>query len=108
MRKKIEVLEHQTEAGLDFLDFILGRHADSVILCPDCLFAHVTNLPAVNARQKRRTAEQRGLAGTGRSYDGKHLAFLHMDRDILQNLKSVELFFDMIHFKKIRTHAISS
>ena len=38
--------------------------------------------------------------------DGGEISY--MDRDILQNLKSVELFFDMIHFKKIRTHAISS
>ena len=108
MRKKIEVLEHQPEVGLDILDRILGRHTDFAIFCPDRLFAHVADFSTVDACQKCRTAEQCRLAGAGRSDDRKHLSFLYMDGNVFQHLKPVKLFFDMIHFKKIRTHAHSS
>ena len=108
MWKKIKVLEYQAEAGLDILDLILGRHTDFTVFCPDRLFAHIADLSTVDACQKCRTAEQCRLAGAGRSDDRKHLSFLYMDGNVFQHLKPVKLFFDMIHFKKIRTHTHSS
>ena len=100
MREEVELLEHQSEAALEFFKLRRRNVLHLPRLVRPCGFvAHVLYLAGVRRLQKGRTAQKRRFAGAGGSDYGHRFALADTYVDALQHLKSAEAFADVVHFK---------
>ena len=74
MRKKIKLLEYETEISLDFLHFCLaGVKYLSGMTCDSRFFIEIDNFTAVDFFKEGSTAKKRRFAASGRTDDADNL-----------------------------------
>ena len=87
MRKQVEILEHEPETGLCGSDDVLAPVNGSTlgIVRTDGEVA-VGKVARIKGFQQRHAAQKRRLAAARGPDDGQHVASVHRQRNILQNL----------------------
>ena len=98
MRKKIEVLEHQTKVEPLLAHFALPL-SSGVGGVPHGLAVHLDDA-GVWPFQKIQAAQQGRLAGTRRTDDGQRLALFQSERNVLEDVGVPEIFPDAGGFEQ--------